>query len=200
MNNTKKKSSAGLKACIAVMAVVDIFLLAGIIMVVFSGGISGGGGTSLSDTFVANADEYFENLGEEITPEEDTIAIQKSDASQGLTTETPKPSSTPGGVNEASADANGFLFPESSTKAITDEEMTAKLTDNNACRHAINEIYARHGYQFTNAEIFAYFNQFDWYKNLTKETDMSKVDVKFSVIEKQNVEKIQKYKASKGWG
>lgn len=197
MNNKNNKSSAGLKACVAAVAVFDILLVVGIVIVLLTGGVSGNGKPNLSDTFVANGDEYFENLGEEITPEEDVIKIKKDGAASA--TVTPAPSVTPGGVTTEGADANGFLFPESNTRAITDEELAAKLNNNDACRHAINEIYARHGYQFSNPEILAYFNQFDWYKNVAKVTDMSKVDDKFSDIEKANVEKIQKYKASKGW-
>lgn len=193
----KKKSPAVLKIGVGVLAVIDLLLIAGIVIVLLTGGVSGGGRSTLSDKFVDNSEDYFENGGEEITPDEDTISIKNNNAAQP--TATVAPSTVPGGVDAQGADANGFIFPESSTKAITNEQMAAKLINNDACRHAINEIYARHGYQFTNQEILAYFNQFDWYKNTAKEPNMDIVDDMFSSVEKANVEKIQKYKTSKGW-
>lgn len=199
MNEKKKKSSAGIKVCIAMAALLDVFLVAAIGLVLLNGRISAGGKANLSDTFVANGDSYFERGEEEITPEEDTIHIRNEAAKEAEATQTPAPTVVPGGVSASGADANGFLFPESNARAIREEEMAAKLTDKDACRHAINEIYARHGYQFSNPEISEYFNQYDWYKNLTKEADMAKIDGKFSVIEKKNIESIQKYKAAKGW-
>ncbi len=199
MNNTKKKASTGTVLGVVLFAVVDVLLLVFLSTVLITGNLSSGSGSkNLSEDFVANDVVYFKNEGEELFLEEDSITIVK-DGATASTEARPAPSTTPSGVNSAGADANGFLFPNSDTQAITDEEMTAKLTDNDACRHAINEIYARHGYQFSNAEILAYFNQFDWYKSLAKETDMNKVDDKFSAVEKDNVEKIQQYKAAHGW-
>lgn len=199
MNKKKKKSSAGIKIYIVLATLLDVFLVAAIGMVLLNGRITAGGKANLSETFVVNGESYFDHGEEEITPEEDTIQIRNVAANEVEATQTPAPTVVPGGVSASGADASGFLFPESDVRAIREEELAAKLTDNDACRHAINEIYARHGYQFSNPEIFDYFNQYDWYKDLTKETDMAKIDGKFSAIEKKNIESIQKYKAAKGW-
>ena len=78
-------------------------------------------------------------------------------------------------------------------------KVNEKVKDKQTLRLAINEIYARHGYQFTAEEYTNHFNQFDWYKNMPKEADMNKVSAGFSEIEKKNVEKLQAYSNTKGW-
>ena len=92
-----------------------------------------------------------------------------------------------------------LVFPDSDKTLLTDEMINEKVNDKQTLRLAINEIYARHGYQFTSEESINHFNQFDWYKNMTKEPDMNKVSAGFSEIEKKNVEKLQAYSDAKGW-
>ena len=82
---------------------------------------------------------------------------------------------------------------------ITKTRMKETLTNKSLCRRAINELYARHGYQFTKQENTDYFNQYDWYRNMIKESDMSVVASEFSSTEKKNVEALQAYEDSKGW-
>ena len=83
--------------------------------------------------------------------------------------------------------------------ALTDSRIQETVTNASLCRRAINEIYARHGYAFTKQENTDFFNQYDWYKNMQKESDMSVVAGRFSSVEKANVEKLQAYEDSKGW-
>ena len=54
---------------------------------------------------------------------------------------------------------DGFVFPDSDTTVITKTRMKETLTSKSLCRRAINELYARHGYQFTKQENTDYFNQ-----------------------------------------
>lgn len=93
----------------------------------------------------------------------------------------------------------GFVFPDSDTTIITKTQMKATLKTRSLCRRAVNEIYARHGYQFSKQENTDYFNQYDWYRNMPKETDMSIVASEFSSVEKKNVEALQAYEDSKDW-
>lgn len=93
----------------------------------------------------------------------------------------------------------GFVFPNSDTSLLTEEEIEENISQKATLRRAINEIYARHGYQFTQQENIDYFNQFDWYRTMEKETDMDKVSEQFNSIEKKNVDKLQIYSNSKGW-
>ncbi|WP_461812253.1 YARHG domain-containing protein [Faecalimonas sp.] len=92
-----------------------------------------------------------------------------------------------------------LVFPESDKNLLTDEQINEKVKDQETIKLAINEIYARHGYQFTTEEENNHFNQFDWYKNMTKQADMNKVSAEFSETEKSNLEKLQAYSKSKGW-
>lgn len=94
---------------------------------------------------------------------------------------------------------DGFVFPDSDTTVITKTRMKETLTSKSLCRRAINELYARHGYQFTKQENTDYFNQYDWYRNMIKEPDMSVIASEFSSTEKKNVEALQAYEDSKGW-
>jgi len=52
----------------------------------------------------------------------------------------------------------------------------------------INEMYAKHGYQFQDAELTNYFNQKEWYSSISeKETDMDAIYQSMSDIEQANV-------------
>ncbi len=81
--------------------------------------------------------------------------------------------------------------------ALTDSRIRETVKDYATCRRAINEIYARHGYAFTKQENIDYFNTYEWYKTMEKESDMTKVSRQFNSIEKSNVEKLQAYEDSK---
>ncbi|MCI8326191.1 MAG: YARHG domain-containing protein [Lachnospiraceae bacterium] len=53
----------------------------------------------------------------------------------------------------------------------------------------LNEMYARHGYQFSDVGLQNYFNQKTWYQAITeRETDMDKIYSNMSEIEKNNIE------------
>ena len=102
-------------------------------------------------------------------------------------------------ASQTGADSEGMIFPDSDTQKITEAQMKEKLTDSETTRLAINEIYARHGYEFTDPEYSDYYNQFDWYKNTEKESDMNKVNAMFSAVEQENVDALQAYADANGW-
>lgn len=61
-----------------------------------------------------------------------------------------------------------------------------------------NEIYARHGYSFRQAEMAAYFAEQDWYIPCS-----TNVEKKLTALEKQNIqrlEKAEKYAKTVDWG
>ena len=59
----------------------------------------------------------------------------------------------------------------------------------------INEMYARHGYQFTDAELTNYFNQKQWYSSIPNKTiDMDGIYNNMSSVEQANVTLLQQYK------
>ena len=79
----------------------------------------------------------------------------------------------------------GFLFPDSATVLIAEAEIAARANSKELCQRAINEIYARHGYQFTKQENLDYFNQYAWYVGMPKVTDQEVILQQLNGIEKQ---------------
>lgn len=85
-------------------------------------------------------------------------------------TETPK-STSPAANNTPAPSSGGFLFPESSSRYLTDGEIAAKLKtmtgspiSSSFGQDAVNEIYARHGYVFRTPSIRAYYEGQSWYR------------------------------------
>lgn len=93
-----------------------------------------------------------------VKPTETTGASEKPKSTQP--TESTKPASSSGGV----------LFPDSSTRYLTDSEISAKFKSMSGSplsssygQDAVNEIYARHGYIFTTPSIRSYYESQSWY-------------------------------------
>ena len=66
--------------------------------------------------------------------------------------------------------SSDFVFPESSVRQLSASEVSSKLASmggyspsGSYAQDAINEIYARNGYVFKNAEIKAYYESKAWY-------------------------------------
>ena len=94
----------------------------------------------------------------------------------------------------------GFLFPDSAKVLITEAEIAARANSKELCQRAINEIYARHGYQFTKQENLDYFNQYAWYVGMPKVTDQEIISQQLNGIEKTNVATITNYMTARNWG
>lgn len=116
-------------------------------------------------------------------------------------TETPVPTEVPedngSGMEMPSSD---FIFPNSDTQLLTDADLS-RLGDAASCQRAINEIFARHGYEFHyegNSVDYEYFNSKAWYQSMTKK-DQSEAMAEFSQEEMANVNAISNYRASQGW-
>ena len=71
------------------------------------------------------------------------------------------------------------FFPHSQTRVLTNEEITDRTP--NFLRYARNEIFARHGYTFSDPDLQLYFQNQKWYKENGKQISLSD-------IEQQNVE------------
>lgn len=151
--------------------------------------------TDLPKEFESNADTYYDYGREKKYTSAATVSFQSE---QGATQkEDPVKQEELAGTGTEKY--SRFVFPDSDTELLTDAQIQNKVLDDATCRRAINEIYARHGYEFTKQENIDYFNTYDWYKNMTKEPDMTVVSSRFSAVEKSNVEKLQAYEDSKGW-
>ena len=112
-------------------------------------------------------------------------------------------SATPGGAETVPGMPDSdFIFPYSSTRLITEAEMNQKLTSKELAQRAINEIYARHGYQFhqdKNAENYAYFNSKSWYRSLKKIDSQEEVRKLFSDVETANTDALIAYQNNHNW-
>ena len=175
-----------------ILGVVDLLLIAAICFALFFSKESLKSVKASKDSsFEANDSKYSYDEDSEEYSSGTSISFDGSSVS-GQTGETEKTENT-------AVDSNGFIFPDSSTTLITLEQMDAKLKDKPDLRLAINEIYARHGYQFSSEQYQNYYQQFDWYNKLSKESDMDKVSASFSDVEKKNVDALQAYSKAHGW-
>ena len=98
-----------------------------------------------------------------------------------------------------------YLCSYSSDRLLTDSDVEGYLNANyseynfpegiNIIQMIINEIYAKHGYEFTDSKLSAYFSNKTWYKsNTNKVTDMNAVSDSMSEIEKKNVDFLNSYR------
>ncbi|MBO5933892.1 MAG: YARHG domain-containing protein [Clostridia bacterium] len=90
--------------------------------------------------------------------------------------------------------AGQYLF-DSANKYITKEYLAGCSRDEITI--IINEIYARHGYIFKDAELRAYFNSQSWYHGTI--TSLEEAATHFNSIEQKNVDTIYAYQKSMGW-
>lgn len=86
-------------------------------------------------------------------------------------------------------------FPEASTRLLKDADLQMPLGQ---LQYMRNEIYARHGYAFTNKEWASTFAENDWYMPC-----YTSVEARLSPIEKQNIQRIkmvEPYAQDIDWG
>lgn len=190
----KKKEGAGAGRITAIlMGVVDILLIALLVLAVLIDPNKGGAGeVNLPADFEENAESYG-------TRDSETEYVSEAKVSYNTSSKAKAEAED----NKESEDEDdlyaGFVFPDSDTTVLTDSQIKETVKDYATCRRAINEIYARHGYVFTKQENIDYFNSYEWYRNMAKEPDMTKVSKMFNSAEKANVERLQAYEDSKNW-
>lgn len=143
-----------------------------------------------NENFVENAEDYYTSYDDDLEYTSDaSLNISHNGSSSTVAT----PQTTSDDPYE------GFVFPNSNTTELSDSDISATVTTDALCRRAINEIYARHGYAFSKQENTDFFNQYDWYKNMAKESDMATIARMFNAAEKANVEKLQAFENAKNW-
>lgn len=99
-------------------------------------------------------------------------------------------------VSETAAVVTGdYKLPDSDTKLITVADLEGFTAED--CKIARNEIYARHGRKFNDAELQAYFNALDWYEGTIEPDDFKETDL--SDIEIANKDTIVKYEEEQGY-
>lgn len=114
------------------------------------------------------------------------VAPEESSSGTGSTIVVPSSGST----ETLSED---YIFPDSNTCYLSESEVKEKSKEE--LRIARNEIFARHGRLFNDAELQAYFNSKSWYKG-TISAGAFNTNV-FNDYEKKNLELIQKIEDQK---
>lgn len=86
----------------------------------------------------------------------------------------------------------GEKFPQTRTRIISDEE--ARAMNFAELRYAINEVYARHGADFTaKPQIRDRFSHYDWYQPRS-EVSFGTIEEELSDTERANIETLAKYR------
>lgn len=181
------------KTLVVLFGILDVLLIIALALTFFlKEGAASDMKPDISKDFKINAENYGKSDSKEEYASNVTIVYNGSGI---VEEESAKKSESEKGQEESSE----FVFPNSDKELLTDVQIAEKVKDKSTLRYAINEIYARHGYQFSTEEYSNYFGQFDWYKNLPKEADMNVISAGFSATEKANVEKLQAYSSANGW-
>lgn len=100
---------------------------------------------------------------------------------------------------------NGFIFPQSSSKYISQDDLEdlkelshkTEYTYRELLNFSLNEIYARKGLQFTTEEFDNFYNQYPWYKNMDKKSAIEWE--MFNTYEKHNLTLIINEQISNGF-
>lgn len=82
-----------------------------------------------------------------------------------------------------------FIFPDSDKKYLSEDEVRAKTVEDLMVGR--NEIFARHGYMFEDANLKSYFESTSWYQGTVPSSEFNSEQV-FNEFEKKNVELIKK--------
>ena len=88
-----------------------------------------------------------------------------------------------------------YILPYSNSRYITESDLRG-LTEEE-CRIARNEIYARHGRMFKDAELQAYFNGKSWYTPSIPADAFQ--EYMLNDYEKENKDVILEYERERGW-
>ena len=98
--------------------------------------------------------------------------------------------SKPTASQSQTAQTNGYIISDSSTRIITESELQGMSIRD--LRRARNEIYARHGRTFNDDSLQSYFNSCSWYKP-NSNYNYANENANLNEIEKQNIITIRNY-------
>lgn len=91
------------------------------------------------------------------------------------------------------------LLTESDVEALNQATYEGLPEGKGIIQMVINEMYAKHGYEFENEEIQAYFNRQSWYQNINvRNRDMDSIFEDMTDMEKVNVEFLSAHNGEEG--
>lgn len=132
---------------------------------------------------------------------EQSIATKAPTEKPAAPTKAPqKPTEVPVETKEPEPEAtedtrtSDYLF-NSSRNVIRQSELEARTREE--IKLIYYEIYARHGYDFQDAELKEYFSGKTWYEPVTSHREAAEAE--FNVVERENIEIIEAYQREKGW-
>lgn len=82
----------------------------------------------------------------------------------------------------------GFIFPDSHERYLSESEASGLSSDD--AQMAINEIYARRGWDFKKEKYKKHFSQYSWYHPVSRDEG----DMHFNEYEKANIKLLSKYR------
>jgi len=133
--------------------------------------------------------EDTENSTQDISNEEDLY-----DQEEEIQTDSDVQSDT----EEIQSSGGDYIFPDSSNTYLTEAQVSG--LSESELRYARNEIYARHGRKFSDADLQAYFNAKSWYTPIYEGEEFDqKQDTIFNDYEKTNVKLIASVEEAKGY-
>lgn len=118
--------------------------------------------------------------------------VTTTETTTEATTQAPTQAQAPG---TGTALSSGYVLPGSDSRYITRAELDGLTKEQ--CRLARNEIYARHGRKFKDAQLQAYFNSCSWYVPTVEPGNFS--ESVFNAYEKANKDLIVAYEKEKGY-
>ena len=178
----KKKSNVGLIITICILGIVAVAMIAWLAIIIF-------------------VDFPHKNKVENKTTSEDVIVVPPvidEDEDDDFTMEFEDVEDVEdeyvyGHLNYSN---DSYLYP-SDERYITESELSLFSKDEVALIR--NELYARHGYTFSNEYYGNYFAEKSWYRPNSSLTDGSQVEIYFNQYELENKKTLVQYEKDMGW-
>lgn len=148
------------------------------------------------DVAIEKGFNAFERYNVAKIEEVETKKKKTADASDESVAQQPDVASVAEPVSEPASDVakaeNVAQESLSLDKVLNEAELRALSVEQ--LSYLRNEIYARHGLEFKTAKMRNYFNQFEWYKNLPKYSDVTR---KLTDTDRKNLEIIKRVERQK---
>ena len=137
-------------------------------------------------------DEYGYTQFEKIYGEE-----QSGDSSnnQALNDSQQEPEESSDVMYSNDSSSSEYIIPGSDSRYLSESDLYGLSQEE--CRLARNELFARHGRKFKDAELQNYFNQFDWYYPLIEPDDFS--ESMLNSYEIANRDLLAEYEKKQAW-
>ena len=177
----QKKSNTGLIVAVVVMGIIIVAGFAAIIGYIV--------GNNSNQMIVETEAET--QLVEEATQPPETTTAAPVTAAPSTSAKQTVPTFT---YNDNNTHSSQFLF-DSANQYITRSYLATCTRDEVTI--ILNEMYARHGYIFKDAELREYFNSQSWYVGYT--TSMEEAASYFNSVESANLNTIYEYMKDMGW-